>query len=79
MQPTQTYPIISSNPLYKFFPRSLKQYIQRGEIALTTLSQEMYKEISDWQFHSIELKDVKKRIHHSLKAQIERQLEKLQK
>ncbi len=79
MQPTRTYPIISSNPVYKLFPRSLKQYIRRGEIALSTLAQELYKENFDWQFNSIELEDEKKKIRHSLKAQIKRQLEKLKK
>ena len=79
MQPMRSYPIISSSTMYKFFPRSLKRYIRRGEIALSTVTQELYKDNFDWQFHSIELEDEKKRIRHSLQMQIERQLAKVAK
>ena len=77
MQPAQAYPIISSSPVYRFFPRFLKQYVERGEKALCTVMQELYKDNFDWQFHSIELEDEKKRIRHSLQMQIERQLAKI--
>ena len=79
MQPAQAYPIISSSPVYRFFPRFLKQYVERGEKALCTVMQELYKDNFDWQFHSIELEDEKKRIRHSLQMQIERQLAKIAK
>ena len=79
MQPTRSYPIISSNIIYQCIPHSLRQFVRKKEIALSILMQGLYKENFNWQFHSIELEDEKKKINHSLKAQIERQLEKLQK
>ena len=77
MPPIKSYPIVSSNPVFRFFPRLLKQYIQRKERGLSVLMHELYKENFDWQFQSIDLEYEKKKIRHSLQVQIERQLTKL--
>ena len=73
----EDFSTISSSTVFRLFPRFLKQYVQKGERALSILMLELYKENFDWQFNSIEYECEKKSIRHSLRIQIEKQLSKL--